>query len=159
MGLRSAYYDREKKSEHDINSTTLVCIYTCTCTCHILYRSRLDMFPRRGFLLMLQYVLRVVPGGMLFSGVPCNGHVWISRGSTGKSRQNPIGDTQQACTRTANQIASRWALGALVGCVRAVLWVVEQPGSSLLPRLPWVHYLMQLAFGGFGFAPAGLIRL
>ena len=76
-----------------------------------------------------------------------------------KSRTNPIGDMGKSCTRLANKIAARWALGACVAVVRCCLWVAEQPGSSVLPRLPWVHMLMMLNFGGFGFAPSGIIRL
>ena len=28
----------------------------------------------------------------MFSGVPCSAHIWLARGSTGKSRQDLLGD-------------------------------------------------------------------
>ena len=114
---------------------------------------------RTGFLIYLQYVLRVIKGGLNMAGVPCSAHVWISRASTGKSRQQPLGDQSRPCTRSGNCIAARWALGVAVGIVRHVLWAAEQPSSSLLPRLPFVQFLIHINQVGWGFQAAQLVRL
>ena len=56
-------------------------------------------------------------------------------------------------------VACRWALGILVAIVRQVLWGAEQPGSSLLPRLPFVKFLMHINHYGMEFPAGSMARL
>lgn len=144
-GLRPAFYDRSLEKTHDISSTWpgFLQFWTVSLASILLPSAALELL-RTGFLICLQYILRMKPGSLLFAGVPCSGHVWISQGSTGKSKENPRGNTSKKCARDANRIACRFSLAALLATVRQVLWMVEQPGSSVLPYLHYIAYLLHL---------------
>ena len=98
---------------------------------------------RLGFLLCLQYVMRMKPGSLLWSGLPCSLHIWISRGTSGKSRSNPRGVFNgcfmHECVRIANCIACRFGLIAIICLVRKIWWDTEQPASSVAQWLPYLE--------------------
>ena len=107
--------------------------------------------------------MRVKAGGLLMSGLPCSGHVWISRGTTGKSRENPRGDcdsaTSHKCTKTANLLACRFALIALICLARQVWWLAEQPSSSVAHFLEYIQLALAPAQLMIGFAQGLLQRM
>ena len=112
----------------------------------------------------LQYVLRLRAGALLMCGLPCSLHVWLSRGTSGKSRENPRGDcdgftASMKKTMEANMIACRFALIALVCLVRQVWWVTEQPSSSVAHYLEYLELALEPARCMGGFAQGMLQRL
>lgn len=159
-GLRPAFYDKCVNKTHDISSTwpgflsVLNPWHGSFGVCRLAF-----LLLRTGFLVCLQYILRMKPGSLLFAGVPCSGHVWISQGSTGKSKNNPRGNMSKQCTRDANKIACRFSLAAILAAVRQVLWLVEQPGSSVLPYLPYITYLLRLDTVSSSFMMGRIQRL
>lgn len=111
---------------------------------------------RLGFLLCLQYVLRLKLGSLLWCGLPCSLHVWISRGTSGKSRANPrgvneSGVTLHECVGIANCIAARFGLIAVLCLVRQVWWAIEQPVSSVAMWLPYLELALYPARLILGF--------
>ena len=134
-----------------------------------MYAVLLDMFqithgtPRLGFLVCCQYILRLKPGALLWSGLPCSLHVWMSRGTSGKSRENPrgwfesLGGFKHQCVKTANMIAARFGLVALICLVRQVYWCTEQPSSSVAMFFPYLELALYPARVLLGF-PAGLFQ-
>ena len=135
----------------------------------IIFFSIIGMFPsypaalcnltRLGFLVACQYVLRVKANGLLWGGLPCSLHVWISRGTSGKSRDNPRGICngvfKHDSVRIANLVAARYAMLVLVCLVRQV--ITEQPASSVAPFLPYLEVALYTARQMLGF-PAGLLQ-
>lgn len=117
------------------------------------------MKPRLGFLIALRGVLRVMPGGLLFSGLPCSSWVWISRGSTGRSQDNPRGTVENNCTKVGNTLAARTALLFLVATVRCVYCATEQPGSSVVIKYDPMEFVMNLRSLFAGFPGSSLCRL
>lgn len=95
--------------------------------------------PRLGLLVALQYVLRMAPGSLLYSGLPCSLHVWIARGTSLKTRCNPRGNLLKSCVREANLIACRFSMVVLVCLVRQIWHLTEQPGSSVARHLPYLE--------------------
>ena len=75
----------------------------------------------------------------MFAGVPCSGHVWISRSSTGESKTIPLGDPSKETTRISNMIAARWGLAASIATIRQVMFACEQPGSSVLYLISFIR--------------------
>lgn len=59
---------------------------------------------RNGYLLALQQTLRLVEDGLLHGGPPCCSFIWINRGTSGRSSENPLGDTDQPSVQKGNQI-------------------------------------------------------
>lgn len=105
-----------------------------------------DVMTTTGFLVAARNVLRVIPGGVLHGGVPCSSWVFLSRGSSKRSKQFPQGDTGRTHVLKANLITTRFALLVLVALARSVYWCVEQPLSSLMPAyLPMTHVMTMTA--------------
>ena len=108
---------------------------------------------RLGLLVACQYLLRMAPGSLLYSGLPCSLHVWMSRGTSGKSRDNPRGNVSQNAVRIANLIASRFAMLLLVCCVRQIWHLTEQPASSVAKYLPYLELALHPDRMMLGFQP------
>ena len=113
---------------------------------------------RYGYCLAYQYLLRVQRGGLFFSGLPCSSHVWISRGTSGRSSENPKGN-DSPMTRKGNLLTCRYALMVLVAVARAVWWLCEQPVSSLATKLPYLDWVMNLNMVHRGLDAGRLVRL
>ena len=92
--------------------------------------------------LLLQGILRIKRYGLFYCRTPCNAHVWVASGATKKSKQKPRGDMSQQVCKDGNCIASRSALGCLLAVSRSVFWAMEQPGSSVLPYLAEMRWLV-----------------
>ena len=98
---------------------------------------------RLGFCIAIQYILRMRPGSLLWSGLPCSLHIWISRGTHHKSRANPRGvvpgKVMYKCVEQANLVACRFGMIALLCLVRQIWWNTEQPGGSVAQWLPYLE--------------------
>lgn len=107
----------------------------------------------------LQYVLRLKAGALLFCGLPCSLHVWISRGTSGKSRQHPRGRTDLHSVANANQIAARFGMIILICLARQIWWLAEQPASSVAHWLPYIQTGLYPATRMVGFAGGVIQRM
>lgn len=94
-------------------------------------------------------------GSLLWSGLPGSLHIWISRGTSGKSRSNPRGEINGCfmhdCVRIANCIACRFGLIAILCLVRQIWWDTEQPASSVAQWLPYLEVALHPARTILGF--------
>ena len=108
-------------------------------------------------ILLVQSILRVKPLGLVGAGIPCSPHVWVSSGTTGKSKKNPRGNGGFLATAGNMQVA-RVAACLLIACVRKVFWYVEQPGSSVMAYLEEILHLLG-APAELGLAAARQVRL
>ena len=100
-----------------------------------------DMLSVAGIAAAIRIALSVIPGGVVWFGVPCSTFVWMARGHTKRSRPNPLGDVARMDVRRANRIARLVALICQVLTKRGVFFVMEQPAGSLL----WWTPCMRLA--------------
>jgi hypothetical protein len=108
---------------------------------------RHNLLSTEGLLHAIKGVLRLRQRGLLWGGVPCSSFVWINRGTSRRSRANPLGDVSVASVSTSNTIVSRFALLVLLGVSRGATWLVEQPSSSLLPWHPRIADITLLGRG------------
>ncbi|CAK9076947.1 Putative rhamnose biosynthetic enzyme 1 [Durusdinium trenchii] len=103
-------------------------------------------------------MLRLQVGSLFWSGLPCSLHVWVSRGTSGKTRSNPRGNPDKHdCTKEANMIAARFALCILICLARGVWWICEQPVSSVAMYLHYIEHAIYPARTMLGFQ-AGFIQ-
>ena len=127
--------------------------------------SDIHALTRYGYIVALQYLLRVRAGGLLFGGLPCSLHVWMSRGTSKKTRANPRGLLGEGlgfaadCVRVANLIAARYAIMALICLVRSIFWLTEQPSSSVAQFLPYIVHALHPDQMMVGFAGAVIQRM
>ena len=96
-----------------------------------------DINSSTGFLKALLYVMSLSNDGLFWVAPPCSSWVWLSRGSSHRSKDNILGNDQYKNVRIANEQASRVALLILIALLlHNAIFVAEQPSSTLLPRHP-----------------------
>lgn len=72
----------------------------------VTYSRHMDLMTAMGWLSALQAVRRLRPQGLLWAGCPCSTWIWMSRGSTGRSRLRVQGHKKTA-TASANKMVRR----------------------------------------------------
>lgn len=97
-----------------------------------------------GYIMMLTLLLRLVPGGFHMTAPVCSSYTWINRASTGRSIENPLGDTTDPRISRANVMVSRTILGLLLSSARGLFWILEQPALSIMERHPAFRLLLRL---------------
>ncbi len=124
-----------------------------------------DILDDKGFLLALKSVLTLIPGGMMWAGVPCSLWTWISR-SVHKRKRGAMNGNSIACVRKSNTILARTVLLCMVCMARSAMWAVEQPSSSLMPAycrmrtlLETLHKLGLLRFCRFAMGLYGSLTV
>ncbi len=71
----------------------------------------------------------------------------MSRGTTKRSKQSPLGDEHVEKVRLSNVLVARTVLLTLLAIARGVAWTWEQPLSSLMEEHPRVKHLRHLCAG------------
>ncbi|CAK9064416.1 unnamed protein product [Durusdinium trenchii] len=85
---------------------------------------------------MLHQVLRLRPGSGKFTAPVCSSWVFLSRGSTGRTSERPLGRRELKSVEDANIMVARIIILLLLCESRKVWWTLEQPVNSLLERQP-----------------------
>ena len=67
----------------------------------------MDLLKGIGLVAAIQACRRLVKGATLWLGCPCSQWVWISRGSTGRSRLRPSGSKKLPSVKAANRLVRR----------------------------------------------------
>ena len=97
-----------------------------------------------GFSNMIFYVLNLKPGSGAWVAPVCSSWVYMSRGSTGRTKSNPLGWTQYSSVVNQNILAARTVLLLLLCQARKIWWCMEQPTGSLLERHPIFQMFLKL---------------
>ena len=113
--------------------------------------------------LAIVLVLRIRPGCLLWLAPVCGSWIFLCRGTTmrsmcGSSGYDALGDERRAFVRNANMMVSRCALLIRLAIALGIIWILEQPLSSLLifhPRMQdiakeFVVYQISLTMDRFG---------
>ena len=101
--------------------------------------------PAREHYVVMRYVLRCKPSGLIHFGLPCDSFIWISKSGHKRSGQNPYGNTTRQGVRRGNILLCRSMLLAILATVRRCFWFLENPGSSFVPQMPEVIHVMSWA--------------
>ena len=104
-----------------------------------------DILKKKDILQLVNHVLMLVPGGLLWLGPPCNTWVWMSQSYYARNAANLYGgDSNNVRGNQAN------AMGYLVaGFMRLATWLgvqfcVEQPSSSRLQHFPPIKKAVEM---------------
>ena len=95
---------------------------------------RCDFLTPGGFLLCLRVILLLQVGALCWLAPPCSTWVWISRASSKRSRDKPLGVGHKS-TEDANTLATRGCYLVVFAFASGIKVIIEQPASSLL----WEH--------------------
>ena len=102
----------------------------------------------------------LLAGALLWLAPPCGSWVFLSRGSTGRSRTRPRGSKRYDNVKRANRLCRRMLYLAEYARAKGIHIVLEQPFSSLLPLYPPVRRFLrrhaaqslQVSLGAWGAA-------
>lgn len=101
-----------------------------------------DLTTSVGFVNALKLALRLQRRGLLFLGLPCNSHTFMSSSQHKRGPDRPYGDEQYGFVIKGNCIAYRSALLIVLVICRSCLWFLENPGNSKCGYLPVLDYLL-----------------
>ena len=90
-----------------------------------------------GMAIALLLALTIVAGGLAVGGPPCSTWVYMARGHTKRSKDNLLGDRNRHDVVEANILTCFLSKLTQILILRRVLFVWEQPMSSLLFKVPW----------------------
>ncbi len=101
-----------------------------------------DICSLFGFINAVKLSLRVVRKGLQFFGLPCNSHTWMSSSLHQRSPMFPHGNEALSFVQVGNEIAYKVAILIMLGLVRAVTWMLENPANSRCVYLPCLEKLL-----------------
>ena len=96
-----------------------------------------DILTSEGFCTLLQYCRQCIPGQSITHwGLLCSTWIYMSRNSTGRRLYNVEGKKSRGSTparvRQSNIMASRVALALMYLVASNIIWILENPSSSLV---------------------------
>jgi len=94
--------------------------------------SEQDLMSVHGIIAAVWMMLRVVPNGLLWGGVPCSSFIFISSSTCQRKKGDRTGNIGVTSVRVGNILCSRFCLLAMLATARSVFWLVEQPGTSCM---------------------------
>ena len=100
-----------------------------------------DMTSDHGFINALACALNIIPGGGSHWGTVCSSWIFMSSGTTKRSKLAPMGDRNCQSVRMGNLMVSRMVLILLVVQAVGAAWFLEQPLTSLMMhhvRMQWL---------------------
>lgn len=105
------------------------------------YSESMHFTSAAGFILALWLVMSAGPGSLLLCAPPCSSWTRVSRGTTWRTRLNPLGLSYRFI-EAANLTISRLTLILMVAECTHCCWILEQPMGSAdtipyHPRLDW----------------------
>ncbi|CAK8988087.1 Uncharacterized protein SCF082_LOCUS1242 [Durusdinium trenchii] len=101
----------------------------------------MNMLSAEGFANALHCVCNLKPGGGHMSAPVCSTWVFMSRGSTLRSRTRPLGRKDSGAVRDGNVLAARALVLCILAAAKGCFWLLEQPASSIME----LHPLFQAA--------------
>ena len=105
---------------------------------------RQNILDTTGYSNMICHVLNLRPGSGAWVAPVCSSWVYMSRGSTGRTKSNPLGWIQYESVVNQNILVARTVLLLLLCQTRKIWWCMEQPTGSLLERHPLFQQFLKL---------------
>ncbi|CAL1153538.1 unnamed protein product [Cladocopium goreaui] len=103
----------------------------------------MDITSDRGFTLSLYSLLNTKRGGGCTLAPVCSSWVFVSRGSTHRTKASPLG-SRKGSTEVGNIMAARVAILLLIAASRGIFWILEQPKGSLFEFHPQIQAVFTL---------------
>lgn len=105
----------------------------------------LDFIGTLGFVAVIAGLRSIIEGGLCWFGLPCSTWIFMSRGSTKRTRLRPRGQRRFKKVREANKMARRVVYACRYVEAKGAYWVIEQPISSLVVLYPPMRSLLRRA--------------
>ncbi|CAK8999286.1 Putative rhamnose biosynthetic enzyme 1 [Durusdinium trenchii] len=109
--------------------------------------STMDILTDAGFANAVYYTLRTRVGGASLHAPVCSTWVFMSRGSTLRSKSQPLGRPDSLKVQEGNVMTARVMVLCVLAAATASWWVVEQPSSSIMEYHPTFQKTLALLRG------------
>ena len=97
-----------------------------------------------GFINAVRIGVRIRRKGLMFCGLPCNSHSYMSSSVHQRSESLPFGNEMTSLVVVGNLLAYRTILLILLAISRSVAWALENPGGSKCLCLPAFAKLVEM---------------
>ena len=101
-----------------------------------------DLNSGPGFITAVIYCLRLRFNGFSSWGTVCSSWIWVVMSTSGRTKQNPLGDSQKPFVASGNTMVARMSLLLLLLEARGCVWLLEQPATSLMPHHPYLAWML-----------------
>jgi len=91
-----------------------------------------DLMTPFGFLASIALIWGIAKGGLCWMAPPCSSWVWMSRHSTGRSKDDAKGNEKHTKVWCSNILVSRLCYLIALCWRRGVHFIIEQPSSSVM---------------------------
>ena len=91
-----------------------------------------DLTSELGFIKSISLLLRVVQRGLLYGAIPCASFTFLSSSLHMRSAVQPAGCEQLPFVFEGNVLTARFAILAIIGISRQVMWAIENPGRTVI---------------------------
>ena len=98
-----------------------------------------DVTAEAGFLALIDLAMRLVLGGIIVGAPPCSLFIFLSSSFHRRGPGHEQGDTSKLPVRLANAIVDNTMVLLEVAHLRSVWFVLEQPATSWMFKLPCVR--------------------
>ena len=105
------------------------------------YHVDMDLNNLKGIALAIWVIMRTVASGIVWLAPPCSSWIFLSTGTTKRSRLSPNGDTGNTKVLWNNALVWRVSILVEICALFAIYVILEQPTSSLM----FVYERMRLA--------------
>ena len=102
----------------------------------LVYCDAYDFLSLAGFVLSLIGILKLQDEGLVVLAPVCSSFSSMSRATSQRSPNNPLGDSYKQFVRDGNIIGSRVVLAMYLIEALGHVYLLEQPGGSTFPLLP-----------------------
>jgi hypothetical protein len=103
-----------------------------------------NMDTTMGFINAVRIGVRIQRKGLMFCGLPCNSHSYMSSSVHQRSEGLPFGNEMTGLVVVGNLLAYRTVLLILLAISRSVVWALENPGGSKCLYLPAFAKLLEM---------------
>ena len=104
-----------------------------------------DLCTPIGFLHAIWLVLAMAPEAMGWFATVCSSWIFMSRSSTCRSLQDPLGRTDLECAVNGNCMVGRGVLLQMLVMCLGRFWALDKPMSSLMQMHPGLLHVVELA--------------
>ena len=107
-----------------------------------------NILSAEGYTTAVKMVMGIKPGGLASFATVCSTWIYLSRSSTGRSAARPLGFAS-SCTVVANAncMCARVSILLVLCAIRTLIFLHEQPDSSLVPATPFFGWARDVIRG------------
>lgn len=110
------------------------------------YSDCMDMNSSMGLATAVDCLCRVHKQGLVWAAPPCSSWVFLSVGTTGRSKERPLGREENEKVRWNNVLVHKLACLLEIATAFGIFFIIEQPTSSTL----WQHPRVKEMFNRVG---------